>query len=110
MKRWAFPLILLLSACSSQPHNFVVDVSQAEQQVVEAAVIFCRGKPQQLGKDGAFYQGKVIARCKRWGRVRLVNADGTIIDCPMGRVTADDDWYGFQLQGRSCASKWTQKL
>ena len=110
MKRYALFVVSLLSACSAQPHIFVVDVSQAEKQVARAAVILCHGKPQQLERDGPFFQGRAIARCKRSGKVRLTYSDGAIIDCPIGRVVACDDWYGIQLQGRSCISKWTEKL
>lgn len=110
MKRWALLAAALLGACSSQPHNFVVDVSEAEKQVVRAAVIFCHGKAQQLERDGSFFQGRAIARCKRSGKLRLTYADGTRIDCPIGRVVTTDQWLGFHLQGNACTGKWTDEL
>lgn len=109
MKRWALFVVSLLSACSSQPHNFVVDVSMAEKQVVRAEVIFCHGKPQQLERDGVFFQGRAIARCKRSGKLRLTYADGTTTDCSIGRVVAQDQWLGYELRGRSCIGKWSGK-
>ena len=108
MKRWPLLGLSVLGACSSQPHNFVVDVSEAERDVAQAAVIFCHGKPQPLVRDGQFFQGRAIARCKRSGTLRLTYADGTTLDCPIGRVIARDQWLGFQVRGGSCAGKWTE--
>ena len=108
MKLWSLLALSLLGACSSQPHTFVVDVSEAEMEVAQAAVIFCHSRPQPLERDGQFFQGKAIARCKRSGKLRLTYADGTTLDCPIGRVFARDQWLGFQVRGGACAGKWTE--
>ena len=97
----------LLAACSAENHNFVVDVAEADKPVSKVVVTICKEPPMTLERTGKWFVGRVIVGCEGSGNVRLTYTDGTITDCPIGYVTTFDDWWLFEVRGRSCSVEWS---